>query len=180
MFNVHIAGTYYAGDGELVNGSFEVAPFSINKQATGWNSAAAGAGSKRICNKYSPIVPVTKILSNTGECSFLLKGKVGETRRLSQNAPVSPNFEGGFLYAEMWGKAKNVTGLSVKVKVKMDDGKKVAFKLPDSDLNGTYDWKVISGSLLLPPTAKATNIIIKIVTKGGGKIYIDDVAAMFT
>lgn len=180
MFNVHIVGTYYNGDGEIVNGGFEVAPDNNVKQAVGWNMSQAGKGSKRVCNTYAPIAPNAKIVSNTGECSFRLKGVIGETRRLSQNAPVSPEFNGGFLYAELWAKAKNASGVKVKVKVKMDDGKKVVLKVPAADLNGTYDWKPLSTSLLLPPTAKATNIVVHLITKGGGKIFFDDIVVAFT
>lgn len=177
MFNVHIAGTNVGGDGALVNGGFEVGVNGFNKQAVSWNSAAAGAGSKRVCNTYAPVAANPKTFANTGECSFRLKGVVGETRKLTQNAPVSTAINGGSASALLWAKANNVTGLKVKVKVKMDDGNKVVFKLPAAELNGTYDWKPVGGSLLLPPTAKATNIIVQIVTTGGGKIFLDDISA---
>jgi hypothetical protein len=177
MFNVHIAGTNNGGDGALVNGGFEVQTIISSKQAVSWNSAAAGEGSKRICNTYAPIAANPKTVANTGECSFRLKGAIGQTRTLIQNAPVSTGINGGSASALLWAKATNVTGLKVKVKVKMDDGTKVVFKLPAAELNGTYDWKPVGGSLLLPPTAKATNIIVHIVTTGGGKVFLDDVSA---
>jgi hypothetical protein len=176
MFNVHIAGTNSAGDGVLVNGGFEVRTNASGKQAVNWNSAAAGAGSKRICNTYAPIAANPKIVANTGECSFLLKGAVGQTRTLIQNAPVNTGNNGGLTSALLWAKATNVTSLKVKVKVKMDDGNKVVIKLPGAELNGSYDWKPVGNSLLLSPTAKATKVTVQITLTGGGKVYIDDVS----
>jgi hypothetical protein len=177
MFNVHIAGTNNAGDGVLVNGGFEAHTNTSSKQAVSWNSAAAGAGSKRICNTYAPIAANPKIVANTGECSFLLKGAIGQTRKLIQNAPVSTANNGGLASALLWAKATNVSGLKVNVKVKMDDGNKVVFKLPGAELNGSYDWKPVGNSLLLPPTAKVTRVIVQIIITGGGKVYIDDVSS---
>ena len=176
VFNVHIAATN-SGDGLLINGGFEVSTVASAKQALSWNSAGAGAGSKRVCNTYAPISASTKRVANTGECSFLLKGAAGQTRTLIQNAKISTAFNGGSASALLWAKASNVASLKVKVTMKMNDGKKIVFKLPGGQLKGTYDWKPIGNSLLLPPTAKATKVTVQISIIGGGKVYIDDVSS---
>jgi hypothetical protein len=57
-FNIHITHDGGSGnDGAIINGGFEAPASDGLNKAAGWNSAAAGAGSRRVCNKYAPCQP---------------------------------------------------------------------------------------------------------------------------
>lgn len=178
-FNIQITSGSSSGygDGVLVNGGFE-APGSANKNlAIKWNSTAAGADSKRVCNKYAPKSAATKIYSLTGECAFQFVGAPGELRTLSQNVTVGSHLTGNFMDTYVYMKAKGVTGLKVKAKITLDTLAKVKFSLPGTLLNGTYGWKLISGGTALPAGTVATNFKLFFLFNGSGKVYIDSVSA---
>lgn len=178
-FNIQVtygsSGGY--GDGVLVNGGFEAPGPEGKSIAIKWNSAAAGAGSKRVCNKYAPKSASTKIYSLTGECAFQMVGVPGELRTLVQNVTVGSHLTGNYMDAYVNLKANGVTGLKVKAKITLNTLAKVKFSLPGAQLNGTYDWKLISSGIGLPVGTVATNFKLSFLYNGTGKIFIDSVSA---
>ena len=177
-FNIHIThdGDRY-NDGAVYNGGFEApAADSLNK-AVKWNSNAAGAGSKRICNQYYPVSDSTKRFASTGECAFLLKGAAGQTRTLIgtgvYNADPTHNAVDLFLTLKKQGSGV----LKIKAKVKLDDGSTVTLKMPNGDINGAYGWKPVSKGQLVLPGTSPVKVKIVISLTGGGKVYIDDVSS---
>lgn len=177
-FNIHIThdGSIY-NDAAVINGGFEApASDSLNKAAA-WNSNRAGAGSRRVCNKYAPVSATTKLLSNTGECAFLLKGAAGQVRRLVSTAFLTPEPDHNIVDLFMTLKKQGAGVLKIKAKVKLEDGSTAVFALPDVDINGAYDWKPVSNYHLLPPGLSPVKVKIVVVLTGGGKVYIDDVSS---
>ena len=178
-FNIHIThdGDSY-NDGAAINGGFEApAPDSLLK-AAGWNSNAAGAGSRRVCNKYSPVSATTKILSQTGECAFLLKGAAGEIRKLVGTGFFTPQPDHNAVDLFMMLKKLGPGILTVKAKVTLEDATKVTFRLSSAEINGVYDWKPVSQFHLLPPGLLPVKVKIVVILAGGGKVYIDDVSSV--
>ena len=165
------------GDGVLVNGGFEAPAPEGKSIAIKWNSAAAGAGSKRVCNKYAPKSAATKIYSLTGECAFQMVGVPGELRTLVQNVPVASHLTGNGMDTFVHLKAYGVTGLKVKAKITLDTLAKVKFSLPGAELNGNYDWKLVSNGISLPVGTVATNFKLSFLYNGSGKVFIDSVSA---
>ena len=177
-FNIHIThdGDSY-NDGALYNGGFEAPAADSVDKAVKWNSVRAGAGSKRVCNQYAPVSPVTKALANTGECAFLLKGAAGEVRRIVSTGFYTPDPADNAVDLFMTLKKSGSGDLTVKARVKLSDGNTVGFWIPGIDVNGAYDWKPVSSWHLLPPGILPVKIKIIIVLNGGGKVYIDDVSS---
>lgn len=177
-FNIHIThdGDSY-NDGAAYNGGFEApAPGSLDKAAN-WNSNAAGVGSRRVCNKYSPVSATTKLLANTGECAFLLKGAAGEVRKLVGTGFFTPQPDHNAVDLFMMLKKQGPGILTVKAKVTLADATKISFSLPDADINGAYDWKPVGNWHLLPPGIAPVKVKIVVKLAGGGKVYIDDVTS---
>jgi hypothetical protein len=177
-FNIYIAhdGDIY-NDGAVYNGGFEApAPDGLHKAAK-WNSNAAGAGSQRVCNKYAPVSASTKLLANTGECAFLLKGAAGQVRRLVSTGFFTPQPDHNVVDLFMTLKKKGAGVLKIKAKVTLDDGNTVTLPLPNSDINGAYGWKPVSTYRLLPPGLLPVKVKIVVTLTGGGKVYLDDVSS---
>lgn len=177
-FNIHIThdGDIY-NDGAIYNGGFEApAPGGVT-QAAQWNSAAAGAGSKRVCNKYAPVSAAAKIFANTGECAFKLKGAVGETRKVVTKGFYNPDPAHNAVDLYVMLKKKGAGTLTVKAKVTLDDATKVSFAIPGIDINGAYDWKPVSQYHFLPAGKLPVKVKVVVKLSGGGKVFIDDVSS---
>ncbi|GEM_PF-3340301 len=164
------------GDGVLFNGGFEVSGATKNIPVK-WNIASAGAGSKRVCNKYAPKSPVDKEFTLHGECAYLLKGVAGEGRKLIQTVTI-PLLISPYNGIDFLGLVKgvNVTGAKIKGLVKLQDGSTVSYSIPASALNGTYDWKSVADDasfLASNPPVKLTLTI----SIGSGTLYLDDLSS---
>lgn len=176
-FNIHIThdGDIY-NDGAIYNGGFEAPALDGLTKAAKWNSNAAGAGSKRVCNQYAPVSDSTKLHANTGECAFLLKGAAGQVRRLVSNGFFTPQPDHNMVDLYMMLKKKGAGVLKVKAKVTLDNGNVVTFALPNAEINGAYGWKPVSNYHFLPP-ALPVKVKVIVTLNGGGKVYIDDVSS---
>lgn len=169
-FNIHISqnGDYYS-DGVLLNGGFEV-PAATKTTAVTWNTTKAGLGSKRVCNRYAPVAPTDKQLTIVGECAYLLKGRVGETRKISQVITFAPTISSNNSI-DLIAIVKGVKAVKAKAKgvLLLSNGSKVSYLLP---LNGTYDWTTLTTSVGYNPATQPVKLTLNI-TIGGGTVYLD-------
>lgn len=175
-FNILISHTGdFFGDGVLYNGGFEV-PATPKTTAIKWNTTKAGKGSKRVCNRYAPVVPSDKSLAVIGECSYLLKGTAGVTSKIVQTLTLSPVENANTIDFVGMVKGKNVVGAKIKGVVTLFDNSKVSYTVASAQLNGTYDWKDISASVVFDASLPPTRLQLTISTRGGS-LYLDDLSS---
>lgn len=177
-FNILVTqnGDVYS-DGVLHNGGFEV-PVTTKKTAIRWNTTKAGGSSKRVCNKYAPVSPVSKSFTIAGECAYMLKGMAGETRKISQVITFAPTVSSNN-YIDLIGVVKGVNAVKAKIKgvVLLSNGTKVAYVLPFSALSGSYDWKTVSTSVPFNAATQPTKLTLNI-SIGGGTLYLDNLSSV--
>lgn len=176
-FNILITHTGDVfGDGVLMNGGFEV-PATTKTTAVKWNTTNAGTGSKRVCNRYAPVAPTNKTFALVGECSYLLKGLAGTTRKIVQtvNLVLPPSANNAIDFRGLV-KGVNVVGAQIKGVVTLSNDTKVSYTVSGASLNGSYDWKSVNAftpfNSATPP--KRVQLTIRI---GGGSLYLDNLSS---
>jgi len=179
-FNVLVSqdGDDY-GDGVLINGGFEV-PLTTKATAIKWNTINAGAGSKRVCNKYAPAAPVDKQLTIMGECAYVLKGAAGQVRKIVQKVNI-PLAISPYTVIDIVARLKGVNAAGVRIKcvVRLSDGQQISYSIAGSLMKGTYDWDSFSAYTLFDPANPPVKLRLAI-SIGGGALYIDGLSsAMF-
>jgi hypothetical protein len=176
-FNIHIANhddTPAQAEDLVTNGGFEVTT-SVPKIPSDWNVANVGTGSKRVCNKYFPASPTTKIYSYSGECAYKLIGALGQTRKLVQPLTISAQNTAS---VSAWVKGVNLTGARIVLKLTLDDTTSMKLTIPGTDLAGSFDYKQVEKSSAIPVgrSVVAGKLTIQI-SNGSGALFIDDVQA---
>jgi hypothetical protein len=155
----------------LGNGDFESQAASA-RDLTPW-TLKNPSGDKIKCNKE------TKIIANTGECAFMLRGAVGELTSLTQKVAVE-----SFTFAPdetltliAYVNAKGVPQGKFKLRVKYVDTTLPTGKL-NLDLIQTDGYELLSGDVtLLDDEVASIKLTISHRTPSG-KVYVDTISLL--
>jgi hypothetical protein len=176
-FHVHISNTGDVfGDGELLNGGFEVPGVAGSASAVGWVQTRQGAGSQRICNRYTRTPQ--RLFSSEGDCAFRLQGALGQERYIIQYNTVlmQPNQE---VDLRVRVRATNLSGARIVASYTLDDGSRVRLIISPTALAGTYDYTEFIRFAPIPAGRDAVSMTLTIsINNSAGSMLIDDLRSV--
>lgn len=178
-FNILIADAGFSSYEEyIVNGGFE-ATITNRNSAVGWNTLNAGAGSKRVCNKYIPASPVNREYTLQGECAYMLRGAGdGTTRKIVQNRQITVAAGStNTIDIQALVKGAAVAGGRIRVTVTLTDGTLLNYQITPAQLNGTYDWTPFRTYVNYPTSNPPVRIKTQIMVRGG-TLFVDGVSSV--
>jgi hypothetical protein len=163
-FNIHIASYDWDNHNLLINSGFEV-PGESASQPVNWVTQDKA---KRKCSNLA----AGKDVSFASECAMAMKGKPGFNTQIKQAGAVSSTSTSAWFHGHFTG--KNVFGgLKATAKLTLSNGTDYKLALDSSLLNsGTYELEVEETSIL-PATAVAYNVKVKMIAPVG-KVLIDE------